>query len=109
MVSRPGSVSSASSSQPSVNLSSFSEKISILPDGVSSLFATGSSRNFFMDTTGACSSIYTPISTASSQVGSFGLFSRAFSYCSLMRSSSVLPSVNSSATPNFSAMSVAIS
>ena len=53
--------------------------------------------------------MYTPISTASSQVGSFGLFSRAFSYCSLMRSSSVLPSVNSSATPNFSAMSVAIS
>ena len=109
MVSKPGSVSSASSSQPSVNSSSFSENISILPDGVSSLFATGSSRNFFMDTTGACSSMYTPISTASSQVGSFGLFSRAFSYCSLMRSSSVLPSVNSSATPNFSAMSVAIS
>ena len=81
---RHASVSPSVSSQPSVSFSSFSEKISILPEGVVSALASGSSRNFFMEMVGAYSRVYTPIFTASSHVGSFSSFSRDFSYSSFM-------------------------
>ena len=109
MVSRPETVSSFATSQPTVSFSSFSEKISILPEGVSSALATGSAMNFSMEIFFLPLVTTTPFSWASSKVGSAAFFARACSYRSRIHCSSVLPSSNLSFVPILSAISCAIS
>lgn len=79
------------------------EKISILPDGVASGFATGSSRNAFIPMTGLSFFLKMPCSRNLSNDGRSGTSARLSSTSQRTQSSWVRPSVNSALTPSFSA------